>query len=148
MDIAIIGGGITGLTTAIALRRQGISCQVYERAGHLNEVGAGVGLAPNAMFILDQLGLADSIRRLGSPVDTLAITDPQLRDLSSSGTPRGVSKRHQTVFIHRARLQGCLFEACAPDQVCLGAPYEGHRVEQGKSYVRVGGKDKPVDLIT
>lgn len=147
MEIAIVGGGIAGLTTALALQRQGISCQVYERAAQLNEVGAGIGLAPNAMFILDQLGLADRLRSLGRPIRELAITGPQLRDYFSSRNPSEISSRHQTVFIHRARLQGCLFEACEAEQVHLGARYEGHRIEDDKVCVRVGGQDKVVDLL-
>jgi ribulose 1,5-bisphosphate synthetase/thiazole synthase len=45
MKIIVIGGGIGGLTTAIALRRVGIESHVYERAPALREVGAGIGLA-------------------------------------------------------------------------------------------------------
>ena len=41
MEIAIIGGGITGLTTALALQKLGIKSKVYEQAPQLNEVGAG-----------------------------------------------------------------------------------------------------------
>lgn len=147
VEIAIIGGGITGLSTAVALKQQGLPCQVYERAEELNEVGAGIGLAPNAMLILDRLGLADSLRSLGEPVGEMAVTNAQLHAFLTSGTPKGLSARHQTVFIHRARLQERLYQACAPDQVQLGAPYEGHRVEGGKICVKVGGKERRVDLL-
>ena len=58
----IIGGGIGGLTAAIALRRVGIDAQVYERAPELREVGAGIGLMGNALSALDLLGLGAEIR--------------------------------------------------------------------------------------
>jgi 2-polyprenyl-6-methoxyphenol hydroxylase-like FAD-dependent oxidoreductase len=47
--IAIIGGGIGGLTAAVALARRGVAAEVYEQAPVLAEVGAGVGLWPNAI---------------------------------------------------------------------------------------------------
>jgi 2-polyprenyl-6-methoxyphenol hydroxylase-like FAD-dependent oxidoreductase len=59
VKIAVIGGGIGGLTAAIALARQGMTVEVYEQAAELKEVGAGVGLWPNAMAAFDQIGLAD-----------------------------------------------------------------------------------------
>jgi 2-polyprenyl-6-methoxyphenol hydroxylase-like FAD-dependent oxidoreductase len=52
---AIIGGGIGGLTTAVALRRIGFDVNVYERAGELKEVGSGMSLWPNAVRSLQQI---------------------------------------------------------------------------------------------
>ena len=54
--IAVIGGGIGGLTAAIALRRKGLDARVYERAPALREVGAGIWMPPNAMQVFDRLG--------------------------------------------------------------------------------------------
>lgn len=59
--VAVIGAGITGLTLAIALRRAGIDCVVYEKATAFGEVGAGIQLAPNAGRLLHRLGLADAL---------------------------------------------------------------------------------------
>lgn len=65
MKVAIIGGGIGGLTAAIALRRVGIEADVYERSAVLREVGAGISLWPNAVKALVQLGLGESLRAIG-----------------------------------------------------------------------------------
>src|SRR5262245_2547305 len=46
--IAIVGGGLGGLTAAIALRQRGFDVTVYEQAGELGEIGAGIQLSPNA----------------------------------------------------------------------------------------------------
>lgn len=62
MKVAIIGGGIGGLTAAIALRRVGIEADVYERSPILREVGAGISLWPNAVKGLVQLGLGEPLR--------------------------------------------------------------------------------------
>ena len=57
----IIGGGIGGLTVAIALSKVGIDAQVYERAPVLREVGAGIVLSGMALHVLDGLGLGSAL---------------------------------------------------------------------------------------
>lgn len=51
MRIAIIGGGIGGLTTAIALRQRGLDAEVFEAAPAISAVGAGIMVPPNAMQV-------------------------------------------------------------------------------------------------
>jgi len=58
--VAIIGGGIAGLAAALALHRHGVEATVYEQAGELSEIGAGVQMTPNAMNALRLLGLEES----------------------------------------------------------------------------------------
>ncbi|MBT29979.1 MAG: monooxygenase, partial [Thalassobius sp.] len=53
----ILGGGIAGLSTAIALKRIGIIAKVYEAAPHFKPVGAGIILAVNAMKAYKHIGL-------------------------------------------------------------------------------------------
>src|SRR5260370_21852147 len=60
--VAIIGGGIGGLTAANALSRAGIETAVYEAAAELREIGAGVALHPNAMKVLRAIGVEDGGR--------------------------------------------------------------------------------------
>src|ERR1700729_4208911 len=62
--VAIIGGGIGGLTAANALSRAGIEVAVYEAAAELKEIGAGVALHPNAMKVLHAIGVEDSVRKV------------------------------------------------------------------------------------
>ena len=61
MRAIIVGGGIGGLTAAIALRQTGWSVQVIERAEQFGEVGAGVQLGPNATRVLKRLGLGEKL---------------------------------------------------------------------------------------
>ena len=71
MRIAVVGGGIGGLTAALALRRAGFEVDVYEQAPELAEVGGGINMAPNAIRILRRLGLAAGLDREGvRPVGT------------------------------------------------------------------------------
>ena len=58
MRIAIVGGGLGGLATALFLRQAGLDATVYEQALELREVGAGIVVSPNMVRALDRLGLA------------------------------------------------------------------------------------------
>ena len=60
--VAIVGGGIGGLTAAHALCRRGFEVAIYEAAPELREIGAGVALHPNAMKVLRSLGLEEDVR--------------------------------------------------------------------------------------
>jgi 2-polyprenyl-6-methoxyphenol hydroxylase-like FAD-dependent oxidoreductase len=67
LDIGIIGGGIGGVATAVALHRAGIEATVYERAPELREVGAGMMLWPNATRVLKELGLLETVAACSGP---------------------------------------------------------------------------------
>ena len=62
--VLIAGGGIGGLTAALALLRAGIEVEVYEQAAELKEVGAGVQLAANGTRVLYQLGVGEELKAL------------------------------------------------------------------------------------
>lgn len=72
-QVLIIGGGIGGLTLAAICKRIGISCLVLERTEVLTPQGAGISLAPNALRVLDQLGLYEDIKANGQKLDTILI---------------------------------------------------------------------------
>lgn len=61
--IVIVGAGIGGLTAALALMRHGHAVEVYERADHLREVGAGLHLTPNGARVMQWLGLGEQLER-------------------------------------------------------------------------------------
>src|SRR5947209_15947201 len=65
LRIAVIGGGIGGLTAALALLQAGFDVHVYEQAPELTEVGGGINMAPNATRVLRRLGLAEGLDREG-----------------------------------------------------------------------------------
>ena len=57
MKVLIAGGGIGGLSAAVALLQRGIDVEVYEQAPELKEVGAGIQISPNGNRVLDTLGV-------------------------------------------------------------------------------------------
>ncbi len=144
-NISIIGGGITGLTTAIALGQKGIPCTVYEQASELKEVGAGIWLQPNAIRVLDILGLKPKIEANGSLIDKMEITNPQLiphKELTSDmATDRYGNK---TIGIHRAVLQEILFKkASETAKIHFGKVYQKH--EQRDTHIEVMFQDETIE---
>jgi salicylate hydroxylase len=69
-EIAIVGGGIGGLAAAAFLHRAGLAATVYEQAGELKEVGAGVVVAPNAARLLRALGVLGAFAERAVPLET------------------------------------------------------------------------------
>lgn len=61
MNIAILGGGVAGVSSAIALTRCGFDVRIYERRASATTIGAGIVIWPNATFILDLLDVLDEI---------------------------------------------------------------------------------------
>lgn len=109
VKIAVIGGGIGGLTAAIALARQGLAVEVYEQAPELKEVGAGVGMWPNAMAAFERIGLAGQVARLSATVDRQGLMRPDGRWLLCLPAEL-MTQRWGAGFVtvHRAELQQLL----------------------------------------
>lgn len=120
LSAVVIGGGIAGLTTAIALDRAGISVEVYERADPLGEIGAGISIWLNALRAFGELGLADTIRSFSVPAGEAGLRTWDGRLLVG---PRQTSLARRlediAVVMHRADLQGVLLDAYGRDRVKL-----------------------------
>jgi len=82
MNIAILGGGIGGLATAIALKQEGFNTDVYERHSQPTEIGAGIVCWPNASFVLDKLGVLNKVANVSGLIS-------RMNRFSSGGDPIG-----------------------------------------------------------
>lgn len=120
----VAGGGIGGLSAAIALRRAGVAAEVYERAPALREVGAGISLWPNATRQLRRWGLLDDVLRRGFRFTTAAMRDPRGAVLASTQLPPSDAP---SVLIHRADLHAVLCHALPPWAVRTGAGLRAFR---------------------
>lgn len=69
MSIGILGGGIGGLSTTIALKQEGFDVTIYERFSKPSEIGAGIVCWPNASFVLDQLGVLDNVVQVSGSIN-------------------------------------------------------------------------------
>lgn len=120
-DVLIIGGGIGGLATAVALQQAGISAAVFERAPVLQEMGAGIGVGANGMYALSKLGVADAVSAVGAPVERVELRKQHGSILSALTTgPLGRQYGATTTLVHRANLHAALFERLQPDTIRLG----------------------------
>ncbi len=116
------GGGIGGLTLAIALQRAGVEVTVFERAPKLAPVGAGIVLAVNALAVLQRMGVADAIVGTGQVQSTGIIGDAFAGELARS--PLSELTRAAgapMVAFHRAELHEALLGQLAPGTVRLDA---------------------------
>jgi len=118
--IAIIGAGIGGLTAALAFKRKGLNVIVYESAAEIKPVGAGIGIANNAMQIFKKLGIHEKIENAGVKVSAMNITDHKLQslsliDLKEFEVKYGVCN----ISIHRAVLQNILAEEIGFENIKL-----------------------------
>ncbi|MEK8143071.1 NAD(P)-binding protein [Streptomyces sp. M10(2022)] len=114
-EVTIVGGGLGGLTAALALRQRGVKVTVLEQAAQLGEVGAGIQTAPNASRILLGLGLRKQLEAIHTePLD-------QVRRRWKDGkvvalTPLGerVKKEYNAPYwhYHRADLHRVIMDAC------------------------------------
>src|SRR6516164_7670611 len=124
--IAIIGGGIGGLTAAVALARMGLAAEVYEQAPVLEEVGAGVGLWPNALTALAPIGLAGKVAQLAVKLTGQGIKRPDgAWLLCIPGEVMAQRWGAGFVLVHRAELQQLLARELGPSSIHLGARCTG-----------------------
>src|ERR1043165_5107971 len=117
MRIAIIGGGIGGLAAALALRQFGFAPQVFEQAPNLLEVGASILIWPNAMRVLNRLGLATAIRDRGAVLDKARWLRADGKLLNQFLLPKS---EVPAVALHRADQQHTLLEALPRYTIHLG----------------------------
>lgn len=154
MQILIAGGGIGGLTAALALLKAGHSVVVLEQAPEIGEIGAGLQVSPNGMKVLDALGASARVAR-----DAFRPRAQELR-LGRSGARifsiplREASQarwRGEYLHIHRADLMEAL-TACvtdrAPEAIRLGARVTGYETgESGVVALLSNGETVSGDLL-
>jgi 3-hydroxybenzoate 6-monooxygenase len=115
----IIGGGIGGLTAALALSRGGRRVHVLEKSPEFGEIGAGLQLAPNAMHVLDELGLVAEIGKQAvyparlQWMDALTAAPITAVDLGAAFRQR---YGQPYIVMHRGDLLATLLEACRAEK--------------------------------
>ena len=150
MRAIVVGGGIGGLSAAIALQQAGVEAVVFEKAGELREIGAGISLWANAMKALRKLGLYEAVLEVGKP----------LRPKGELRSPNGrvfyempsaaMEERFGgiTIVVHRADLQRTLYAALGKEAVRSGAEVTGfEQDERGVVAYFAGGREERGELL-
>jgi 2-polyprenyl-6-methoxyphenol hydroxylase-like FAD-dependent oxidoreductase len=137
--ILIVGGGIAGLTTAIALRQRGFAPELVERSGSWRALGAGIVLQPNAMRVLRGLNVGTDIETAGATLRRFKYFDQggdRLCEIDLVKLWSGVSSG---VGIGRGELQKALVRAADGARCRLGVDVTS--VHQRDGFVSVGFSD-------
>lgn len=128
LPILIVGGGIGGLTTALALSRFKCRVHVVEKAPEFGEIGAGIQLAPNAMHVFDQLGVLPEISKHAVYPSRLVWMDA-IRGTRITGVDLGEKfigrYGHPYIVLHRSDLLAALLEACRQSPLITLEPNRG-----------------------
>jgi salicylate hydroxylase len=138
MRVAIVGGGVGGLTAAAALTRKGIECAVFEQAPAIAVTGASLQLGPNALRLMDEIGLLPALREIGvrpDAVDFIRWSDGSLL----LHTPLGAAMEEHfgapQLDFYRPDLHRVLLHALSPGTVRLGVAVRS--VDQSDAVVKV-----------
>ncbi len=138
--ILVAGGGIGGLTAALALARRGFNVRVLEKAARLGEVGAGIQLGPNAFHVFDQLGVGDAARSMAVFIDRLRLMDAMSgEEIAKINLGEAFRTRFKNPYgvVHRGDLHKVFLEACiAHPLVTLHTSVHVVNYEQDGSSVR------------
>ena len=119
--ILIVGGGIAGLTAAIALRQRGFSPELIEREPAWRAVGAGIALQPNAMRLLRALGVGTAVERAGAPLRRFKYCTSQGEILAEIDLVELWKDVGRGVGVERTKLQEALLGELKGAQCRLGA---------------------------
>ncbi|MFM0278256.1 alpha/beta hydrolase fold domain-containing protein [Paraburkholderia sediminicola] len=138
MKVIVVGGGIGGLTTALALLHQGIEPIVLERAPQLTEVGAGIQIAANGTIVLRELGLEPalaSIATVPAGFDYLELSTGRRLYYAPLGEEAAARYGALLYNVHRADLIELLAKALPPNVVRLGAQCASVSQDDDGAYV-------------
>ena len=111
MEVAIVGGGICGLSLALNLKERGIACRVYERAPEIRELGVGITLLPHAMREFSALGVGDTLLKAGIENRDCAFFNRFGQVIYREDRGKFAGYPFPEVGIHRGRLHVILYEA-------------------------------------
>jgi 2-polyprenyl-6-methoxyphenol hydroxylase-like FAD-dependent oxidoreductase len=128
-EVAIVGGGIAGLTAAIAFQKSGYTPVVFEAAEELKPVGAGLGLAANAIKAFDKLGIKEKVIQRGRVLPSFEIKDDKGKVIIHTDS-RMVSAKYglDNFTIHRSSLHEVLIGEVPKENLFTGKKCVDYRV--------------------
>jgi 2-polyprenyl-6-methoxyphenol hydroxylase-like FAD-dependent oxidoreductase len=153
MDIAIVGGGIGGLTLALALHQRGLACRVYESAPEVRELGVGITLLPHAMRELTALGLGESLASQGienrescffNRFGQLIYSEPRGRIAGYPVPEVGIHRGRVHLTLWRAAVERLGAPSLLTDHQCTGLEQSSGRVTLRFHSTQTGAARDPI----
>ena len=114
LPVLIAGGGVGGLTLALALAQHGIRSRILEARSAFPTEGAGIQLGPNATRLLQRLGVSDALQKSAVSPDCIIVGDGVAGGkLARLPLGKWIARRHHAPYwvVHRASLQNALWWA-------------------------------------
>lgn len=143
--ITIIGAGIAGLSTAIALQNKGFTPILFERAKQFKPVGAGIALAANAMLAYQEMGIAQDIILKGKMITRFDICDQRGKPiLESNNVELNKVYNVQNYAIHRADLHNIILSKIPSSNIHLGK--EALDIEESYHGIKIQFQDGSTHL--
>jgi salicylate hydroxylase len=150
LNIAIIGAGMSGLATAIALRQYQFKVKLYERTADLDSPNSGVALTPDDLIHLNaiQPGIADQLKQVGSPLNTLILKQSNGETISPKPIQFEPQQGQPNLNLQWLHLQALLVSALPSETIhfnhhCVG--FESQ--DEGVKLFFSGKKPVETDLI-
>jgi salicylate hydroxylase len=113
--VMIVGGGLGGLTLAVALLRRGFTVRVFEQAAELKEVGAGLTLPATAMRVFDDIGVWPAVREVSTHGASVAFVHYQTGELLHGAHDRTWTRKPESPDVgahaHRSAVHALLVDA-------------------------------------
>jgi 3-hydroxybenzoate 6-monooxygenase len=117
--ILIVGGGLGGLTAALALAQRGWTVRVLEGAPEFGAIGYGIQFGPNVFYALDRIGVSAAVlEKADSPPAVLmidALTGAEVTRVPTGQPSFRQRFKHPYIIIHRIDLHNVLLDACRRD---------------------------------
>ena len=142
----IVGAGIGGLSAAIALRNAGWQVRVFEQADSPRELGFGVGIAPNAVAALHELGVGDTVVACGFQPRRGELRRMDGSVLKRAELPPNALGGPMLVAL-RPALHGALLDAVGLDIVTLSSRVTGFHTTAGRASLNVNDSTVEGDLL-
>lgn len=122
LKVAIVGGGYGGASAALALIQLGADVHVYEQAGEIHEVGAGIGLRPPTVEVLRKWGVYDEFAKVSAPSDYIQVYTAGGELLMQEEWPgkHEYAQENKCFLIHRGDVIETLLKFLPKDRVHLG----------------------------
>lgn len=142
--VIVIGGGIGGLATAIAFCRKGWEVSLHEASPEMRPIGKGIWMPINAMQVLERLGLAEHVSKIGWPIESIEMRTVSGTLLSTIRLKELMARYgHGIISILRADLASILSNALPRDVLRLASQFTHLAQESGQ--VRAHFKDGSVE---
>jgi len=148
--IAVVGGGMGGLTIGIALQQAGYECIIFEQAPALAKIGAGINVAPNSTRIFRKLGLEKEMLAAGIQPRLKFSRDWATGERLFTVPVPELRERYQAPLIafHRGALQEVLFNALRPGSLVCGKHLQAlSQKDDGVTLAFADGTVAQADLV-